>query len=88
MLVITAQLIDINNVHPSLENTPSHILYDCEGILSYSLKFLRGKYFEVLPIPVQKQIFADKLIMVKLPAMPCISYEFEISQEKIFVALL
>ena len=45
------------------------------------------KYF-VLPNSDQKQIFRDKVFVVKVPAMHCISYELEISWEKIFMALL
>ena len=55
--------------------------------LLYSLKFSRGKYFAVLPNSAQKQIFMDKIFVVKLPATHCSCYEVEISQEKYFAAM-
>ena len=62
--------------YPDLRNIP------------YSLKFSRIKYFTVLPNSAQKQIFTDKIFTVKFPAMHCVSFELEISREKVFVAIL
>ena len=50
--------------------------------IPYSLKFSRGKYFAVLPNSAQKQIFMDKIFVVKLPATHYSYYEVEISREK------
>ena len=48
----------------------------------YSLKFLRDKYFVVLPNSAQNKNFTEKIFIVKLPAMPCICYERKLLQEK------
>ena len=42
----------------------------------------------VLPNSAQKQTFMDKIFTVKVPDLHCISYELEILQEKIFMAIL
>ena len=52
-----------------------------------ALNILRIKYFVVLPNSGRKQIFTDKIFVVKVPVMHCICYEVEISREKIFVAI-
>ena len=56
--------------------------------IPYRLKFSRDKYFAVLPNSAQKQIFMDKIFVVKLPAVHCSCYEVEILREKIFAAML
>ena len=66
-------------------------LYSDSGVDSLqesSLKFLRGKYFAVLANSAQKQIFTDKIFVIKLPATHCSCYEAEISRDKIFAAML
>ena len=62
--------------------------YICYHAIPCSLKYLRVKYFVVLPNSAQKQIFVDKIFVVQLPATPCIRYELEISWEKHFAAIL
>ena len=64
--------------------TSAGLLIDIVDIIWHSLKFLRDKhYIMVLPNFAQKQIFMDKVFMIKLPATLCICYELAISWEKV-----
>ena len=66
------------------ENGKGSFMEACTCYLPHSLKFLKGKYFAVMLNSAQKQIFADKIFVVKPPATPCIYYKLKISQENIF----
>lgn len=58
------------------------------SILRFSKGNIKLKGFTVLPNSTQKLTFADKIFVVKLPAMPYIFYERELSREEHFVATL
>lgn len=48
-------------------------------IIPYSLIFLRSKHFVILPNSAQKQIFTDKIFIVKLPTRHYCCYKLEVS---------
>ena len=62
---------------PSELKSTVHILVEFTVLLFNSVQ-LRGKYFAVLPSSAQKQIFMDKIVVVKLPATHCICYDYEL----------